>query len=501
MEKVHNMRTTTTHKDRTFRKSPTTVQVQDNFNCKFKTNFNQVPRTYNKHIMLWSSAAGVFHMALPSFSWPLGSYIIGSSMYLSASYLQHVQIKCNKLQEHPKNRAVKNCQQVELQNQNNCENCCIHRPMSPHVSNCMQVTSNYLQMKTVDIKSKNSEMNITWTDITRHKKIQNRCNCQKPSKPMHSFCKIVGQLLQTELDPLTTVSYTAYACSAELTASVVSWTASALKTCTSSNTVQANEKQLMHSSSNDVQFSSNELQPNSDDWQSTPFDFQLHGSALLAIAGWTSRLRNLFSALRTLTMQLLPNKVIDGSLWLLYSAQRQLWFHSRKLSSFCGFITPISLGKKSIWQPSVKSTSMVNAAQPEFIQVIPWKFASREVPSRRYCSPARLSWFICHHQNQRLWWLLIRSRCAPSWSRWHRNRRCHWCLGYHWWCLRSIGRCSRITRGIPWHSIYRCRRWCHRRYWWWCNRRWGNRWWCHSWCRWKSRWESSGLLSRQWDPL
>jgi len=75
------------------------------------------------------------------------------------------------------------------------------------------------------------------------------------------------------------------ASSAELTASVVSWAASALKTCTTSNKMQANEKQLMHSSSNDVQFNSNELQPNSDDWQSTPFDFQLHGSALLAIAG------------------------------------------------------------------------------------------------------------------------------------------------------------------------------------------------------------------------
>jgi hypothetical protein len=46
---------------------------------------------------------------------------------------------------------------------------------------------------------------------------------------MHSFCKIVGRLLQTELDTLTTVSYTAYASSSELTASVVSWTAYALK--------------------------------------------------------------------------------------------------------------------------------------------------------------------------------------------------------------------------------------------------------------------------------
>ena len=294
MEKVHNMRTTATHKDRTFRKSSTTGQVQD--------NFNQVPRTYNKHVMLWSSAAGVFHMALPSFSWPLGSYIIGSSMYLSSSYLQHVQIKCNKLQEHPKNRAVKNCQQVELQNHDNCENCCIHRPMSPHVSNCMQVTSNYLQMKTVDIKSKT----VKWTSHelkSQDIEIQNCCNCQIPTKPMHSFCKIVGRLLQTELDTLTTVSYTAYASSSELTASVVSWTASAMKTCTSSNTMQANEKQLMHSSSNDLQSSSNDLRSSSDDWQSTPFDFQLHGSALLAIAGWTSRLWHLFSKLRTLWMQ------------------------------------------------------------------------------------------------------------------------------------------------------------------------------------------------------
>ena len=37
IEEVHNRRTTATHKDRTFRKSPKTVQVQDNSNSKFKT--------------------------------------------------------------------------------------------------------------------------------------------------------------------------------------------------------------------------------------------------------------------------------------------------------------------------------------------------------------------------------------------------------------------------------------------------------------------------------
>ena len=168
--------------------------VQEEFNNRsssrqLQPSSNQVQSKFqehaiNKHVMLWSSAAGVFHMALPSSSWPLGSYIIRSSLYLSSSCLQHVQIKCKQLQEHPKNRAVKNCPQVELQNHDNCENCCIHRPMSPHVSNCMQVTSNYLQMKTVDINSKNSEMNITWTEITKHeesktgatvKHLQNRC--------------------------------------------------------------------------------------------------------------------------------------------------------------------------------------------------------------------------------------------------------------------------------------------------------------------------------------
>ena len=51
--------------------------------------------------MLWSSAARVSHMALPSLR-PFYSSIIGSLLYLSSSHLQHVQIKYNKLQEHPK---------------------------------------------------------------------------------------------------------------------------------------------------------------------------------------------------------------------------------------------------------------------------------------------------------------------------------------------------------------------------------------------------------------
>ena len=101
-------------------------------------------------------------------------------------------------------------------------------------------------------------MNISWTEITRHEnpKLLKLANIHKT---MNSFCKMIGQLLQTELDPLTTVSYTASACSSELTASVVSWTASALK-CTQQTTrckkSQSNKWTCLQSSSNDMHWSS-----------------------------------------------------------------------------------------------------------------------------------------------------------------------------------------------------------------------------------------------------
>ena len=60
------------------------VQEESKKQFKFKTTSTKFQEhATNKHVMLWSSAAGVFHMALPSFSWPLGSYIIGSYKYLS----------------------------------------------------------------------------------------------------------------------------------------------------------------------------------------------------------------------------------------------------------------------------------------------------------------------------------------------------------------------------------------------------------------------------------
>ena len=153
---------TATHKDRTFRKSSTTGQVQDNFN-QVQIKFNPSSTNMQQTNMLCydPQLQGYFIWHCHLSHDPLAATSLDHRCTLVQVTYNTFKSSANKLQEHPKNRAVKNCPQVELQNHDNCENCCIHRPMSPHVSNCMQVTSNYLQMKTVDINSKNSEMNIT----------------------------------------------------------------------------------------------------------------------------------------------------------------------------------------------------------------------------------------------------------------------------------------------------------------------------------------------------
>ena len=103
---------------------------------------------------------------------------------------------------------------------------------SSNESTCVQLHASDIQLVTKEnswhqIQKQWNEHRMNWHHKTW--RIQNCCNCQTPTKPMHSFCKIVGRLLQTELDPLTTVPYTASASSLVLTASVVPRTASALK--------------------------------------------------------------------------------------------------------------------------------------------------------------------------------------------------------------------------------------------------------------------------------
>ena len=108
---------------------------------------------------------------------------------------------------------------------------------SSNESTCVQLHASDIKLLTNEnswhqIQKQWNEHHMNWNHKTW--RIQNCCNCQTPTKPMHSFCKIVGRLLQTELDPLTTVPYTASASSSVLTASVVPRTASALKTWTTS---------------------------------------------------------------------------------------------------------------------------------------------------------------------------------------------------------------------------------------------------------------------------
>ena len=157
---------------------------------------------------------------------------------------------------------------------------------SSNESTCVQLHASDIKLLTNEnswhqIQKQWNEHHMNWNHKTW--RIQNCCNCQTPTKPMHSFCKIVGRLLQTELDPLTTVPYTASASSSELTASVVPRTASALK--------NVDNKQQKYKQMKTTVASKFKRLAMTFKWLAIlSFDSQLHGSALWAIAGWTSRL-------------------------------------------------------------------------------------------------------------------------------------------------------------------------------------------------------------------
>ena len=78
---------------------------------------------------------------------------------------------------------------------------------------------------------------LTWTShelTSQEMKIPKLLQLANTYKPMNSFCKMFGQFCKQNWKTLATVS-PASVSSPELTASIVSWTASAMKTCTSSN--------------------------------------------------------------------------------------------------------------------------------------------------------------------------------------------------------------------------------------------------------------------------
>ena len=144
MEKVHNMRTTATQKNREVQGVPKHLnrtpkqKVPEEFHerSSSRQSHDQVPRTCHKQTCYDPQLQG-FSYGIAIFLMTLGSSIIGSSSYLSSNQVHDVPEHPKNVPRHPKNRTVKDCQQGELQNHDNCENCCIHRPMSPHESNCM----------------------------------------------------------------------------------------------------------------------------------------------------------------------------------------------------------------------------------------------------------------------------------------------------------------------------------------------------------------------------
>ena len=179
-------------------------------------------------------------------------------------------------------------------------------------------------------------MNISWTEITRHEnpKLLKLANIHKT---MNSFCKMIGQLLQTELDPLTTVSYTASACSSELTASVVSWTASALK-CTQQTTrckkSQSNWWICLQSSSNDMHWNSQNWQRRSRVVQELLLDTAAN---LNSAYRWTSRPRVYSSdktAWRNATGCKISKKQCTSSQKGAHTSIRGLWLIPWSLTYF-----------------------------------------------------------------------------------------------------------------------------------------------------------------------
>ena len=229
MEKVHNRRTTATHKDRTFRKSSTTGQVQDNFN-QVQIKFNQVPRTCNKptcYVMILSCRGISYGIAIFLMtSWQLHHWIIVVPYFkLLTTRSNQVQSIARTSQKQSSEKlsttwTAKPWQLWKLLHTSSNESICVQL----HASDIKLLTN---ENSWHQIQKQWNEHHMNWNHKTW--RIQNCCNCQTPTKPMHSFCKIVGRLLQTELDPLTTVPYTASASSLVLTASVVPRTASALK--------------------------------------------------------------------------------------------------------------------------------------------------------------------------------------------------------------------------------------------------------------------------------
>ena len=123
------------------------VQVQSSSRQLQKPSSKNMQQTN----MLWSSAAGVSHMAMPSFSWPLTATSLDHLHTLVQQGYNNVQFTHKNVQDKYKNVArpsqkkeqwkLSTSWTAELQNHDNWKTL-QQSPMSPHVSSCMQVASN-----------------------------------------------------------------------------------------------------------------------------------------------------------------------------------------------------------------------------------------------------------------------------------------------------------------------------------------------------------------------
>ena len=112
------------------------VQVQSSSRQLQKPSSKNMQQTN----MLWSSAAGYFMWHCHP-SDPFAALSSDHRCTLVQVTYNHIQDTYNTLQNHLKNRAVKTVDKLNCRTMTT-EKLLQQSPMSPHVSNCMQVTSN-----------------------------------------------------------------------------------------------------------------------------------------------------------------------------------------------------------------------------------------------------------------------------------------------------------------------------------------------------------------------
>ena len=186
--------------------------------------------------MLWSSAAGVFHMAKPSFFDPFTATSLDHPHTLVQQGYNNVQVTYKNVQDKHNNvarpsqkQSSENCRQVELHNHDNWKTVANRVHMCPTVCKWHQTSYKWKQLTS-------TPKTVKWTShelTSQEMKIPKLFQLAKTYKHDNSLCSMIERLLQdswtapgNKLDnPDNCFLKTASVCSSVLTASVVSWTA------------------------------------------------------------------------------------------------------------------------------------------------------------------------------------------------------------------------------------------------------------------------------------